>query len=186
MSEKIKGSDGIERTIEEWTDFVLERFQLHSSPKKESVPRMQTLIAIQHAFNETHPLKEGKGPDLTSMSINLAVERMSSFFRATLVEALQTKGSPSTRWQMLETTMESFARQCRRQSDNTEDDRVGQICLLIYEQLRTNKEMITSRKELLELARGGKCWAESINPRDISRALEWCKLEDICRDNSKG
>jgi len=190
MSDKIKGSDGIERTIEEWQEFILERFALHSSKNRDeawSISRMQSLILIEYAFNETNPLRDGagRGRKQAMESIDMAMERMDIFFRKALTDALDTKNTVESRWNVLQATMEKFSRQCRPQKDSSTEDKIGQICLLIYEILREDGYLIDSREKLLHRAVNGGCWAKGIELRDVARAVEWCKLDKFCRDNNK-
>ena len=152
-----------------------------------SISRMQSLILIENAFNETNLLRDGVGREQAMESIDMAMERMNIFFRKALVEALETKPTSDARWNQLEKIMESFARQCRPQSESDRIDKVAAVCLLIYEIIRVDGYIIDSRKKLLALAREGRCLSgKNITLKNVSDAVAWCKIEDICRDNTKG
>ena len=183
MSDKIKGSDGIERTIEEWRDFISQRATAHSAKNKDrswSISRQFALFYTDLAFNEKHA---GREADKDSQYyINTAANHMSRFYR----EAAQEAGKKITtegRWDILESTMKSFSKQCK--PDQIKFDVTTIVGVILNDILEEQGSFLESRKKLRLLISLMPGMAD-VSERDISRSLEWYQLEGICRDNTKG
>ena len=87
MSDKIKGSDGIERTLDEWHEFIMDRGVFYSPKNRKNswtISRRQALTHINYAFNETSLQMDGVGRKQAMESIEMAMERINVFFREVL------------------------------------------------------------------------------------------------------
>ncbi|MGB2011477.1 MAG: hypothetical protein ACPIG6_09875 [Akkermansiaceae bacterium] len=168
-TDKIKGSDGVERTLAEWWDYILERtvFADASNPVTEALInlRQELVDAVHLRGDHFGNFKKAAG----------------KYMQAALLECIEKGKTEKRVIDLFMSKVESLGRSL----DNTKFDTPGRAnlgkCILHY--IEEHHELPTSVKAILEC---GKKNDIKISQSTAYDSLEWFKLKGVIKTNNKG
>ena len=170
MSERIKGSDGIERTIDEWHQFFFERMLLADGDDPLAVKlghTQKSLLSNLLDQSETPAAEFGR----------VAGEYMTLALRDSRNRAHSDDGIVEN----LRTHIEKLAR-----SISNFGWKKGQSFTLgsmLIQYVQDKQALPTSRKELYQFIKDNGI--DDLPNRTVDEYLSWYKVEDICRTYHK-
>ena len=189
--ERITGSDGVARTFFDWEAFICERHLSCDGDDSVSVLTAEIL----RITTTTYMLEEetSDDPDMRSKlksrrldvesNIEAAAQVMGWYYKEILRQALSKKSLEGYHLEIAN-QMEKLSR-VLSSAGVKRDQRDGfGMCLLEY--MRIHKKLPISRKDLKTFGDKYVDCNFKFSRRAIAEQLQWYKLENVCRDNTKG
>ena len=191
--EKFKGSDGVDRTLIEWYDFISERSVLSDGVEPMEVA-MNSLRATISSASFAHFLEKpdelNEGMDSYEDALKGMAESAGRYFTLALDDAIKSQTTLDRTLEKMKSHLDKMARYVTKFgiSNKPKCFDIG-MCVLAY---IYDRESIPNSPQELERFIGERCIQpdfpvnEPMSRRTIAEYLPWFKLEDICRGNGKG
>jgi hypothetical protein len=187
MSEaKTKGSDGIERTIDEWREFVHERRRMDYGEQGLDLLLQELHTRTQDSFMITELLETSEDFDVSSeVRLKELAQAAGEYYAKAFIDAVNTKKTMQGRYAALKAHLEKipvFSRGFKA--------KYGKrlfLGLAITDYMHEFDDIPRSRKVLKKYIEEREyLLGPAIPQRTIAEYLRWYKLEDLCRDNTSG
>lgn len=171
MNDKIKGSDGVYRTTEEWHQFFFERMILADGddPMSIKLGHLQAMLLNTLLDDED---------DHTEAFGKVAGEYM----KLALQDAQARSMSDNGTIEHLKTHIEKLSRSVA--NFGWKKGQSFTLGSMLIKYVQEKEALPTSRKELYQFIKDAGI--DSLPNRTVDEYLSWYAIEDICRDNQKG
>ena len=170
MSDKIKGSDGIERTLDEWREYIFGKTVLVDGDDliATKLGHLQSMLLMELLDDEDHTEEFGR----------VAGEYMTLILRDSIANARTDSGKIENLKTHLEKLSRSVANFGWKKSQGL---LVGTEIVAYIDQ---HESLPDSRKAFYQFIKDRG--ENKIPNRTVDEYLAWYAIEDICRDNQKG
>lgn len=175
MSDTITGSDGIERTIEQWQQFIFERAAFADGDEDNDVLLHAMQGSVQGALDDIDP-------DTYGDQIELFGTCAGQWMELTLRQAIEGGGTRNKKLTQLADSIEKLSRAVGK--FGYKKAQRAKLGWELFDYVKQHSDLPRDRKDLYRFIKeNGKC---SIPNRTVDEYLSWYAIEDICRGNQRG